>query len=401
MSASNETPLLPAPAPAHAAGPEREPVLTMSPRIRDFLVDYAPQSPCLVVDQAVVREQYRRLQEELPKAWIYYAVKANPDVVPLLASLGCSFDVASPGEVDICIDTGVDPSAISYGNPVKKREDIRNAYEKGIRTFSFDCLPELLMLGIAAPGSAVVCRIGTSGEGADWPLSRKFGCDPAKAVELLRTAQRIGLRPAGICFHVGSQQRDPTQWDQNLEILGNMAEEIESLCPEAMILNVGGGFPANYIQNAPPLADYAHGILQSIEKHFRQPPVLVIEPGRHLVADAGVIRTEIVQIRPPTKGEARRWIYLDIGRFGGLAESEGEMIRYPILTSYDGTPTGPVILAGPTCDSTDILYERTTYWLPLALQAGDFVDILGTGAYTASYASVGFNGFPPPRTYLV
>lgn len=399
MSVTNETPDLLALASADSTDSERS--RTMSATVRDFLNSQVPQSPCLVVDRAVVSEQYRRLRAEMPEASIFYAVKANPEVVPLLATLGCSFDVASRAEVDICLEAGVDAGKISYGNPVKKREDIKNAYAKGIRTFSFDCLPELLTLAVVAPGAAVVCRIGTSGEGADWPLSKKFGCHPDNAVELLRTAQGIGLKPAGICFHVGSQQRDPAQWDRTLARLGRVAEQLESICPQQMVLNLGGGFPANYVRNVPPLRDYVRVILTSIRRHFPRPPAIVIEPGRHLVADAGVIRSEIVQIRPRTASEHRRWIYLDIGRFGGLAETEGEAIRYPIVTDHDGTPAGPVIIAGPTCDSTDILYERTTYWLPLALRAGDFVDLLGTGAYTASYASVGFNGFPPLSTYLV
>lgn len=398
MSIAEEPPRL---APTNAAEPERTAPPGMSAQVRDFLDDVVPRSPCLVIDSAVVTEQYRRLRAEMPDAAIFYAVKANPQVVPLLTQLGCRFDVASPAEVDICLAASVDPRNVSYGNPVKKRADIRHAYDRGIRTFSFDCLPELLTLAMAAPDSAVLCRIGTSGEGADWPLSKKFGCDPASAVELLRTAQRIGLKPAGISFHVGSQQREPAQWDRTLSTLARVADDLQSLCPERMILNIGGGLPANYVQNAPPLSVYVRAILQAIRRHFRQPPAVVVEPGRHLVADAGVIRSEIVQIRPCSASEQRRWIYLDIGRFGGLAETEGEAIRYPLATAHDGTPDGPVILAGPTCDSTDILYEDTPYRLPLALRAGDFVDILGTGAYTASYASVGFNGFAPPRTYIV
>lgn len=374
---------------------------TISPAVRDFLEQRSPKSPCLVIDGAVVIKQYRQLQAEMPEASIYYAVKANPEAVPLLAAVGCSFDVASPAEVQLCLRTGVDPRQISYGNPVKKREDIIHAYEKGIRQFSFDCLPELETLAAVAPLSAVSCRILTSGKGADWPLSKKFGCHPDKAVELLRRARQLGLVPAGICFHVGSQQRDPSQWDKALASISKAAGALDKVCPKPLIINVGGGLPARYVHDTPPLADYARAIAQAVHRHLPCSPILIIEPGRYLVADADIIRSEIIRIRPPTSSDPRRWIYLDIGRFTGLAETEGEAILYPIVTEHDGGPEGPVVLAGPTCDSADILYERTSYRLPLALQAGDLVNILSAGAYTATYASVGFNGFPPPRTYMI
>jgi ornithine decarboxylase len=78
-----------------------------------------------------------------------------------------------------------------------------------------------------------------------------------------------------------------------------------------------------------------------------------------------------------------------------------ESIKYRIKTPADGGPTGPTVIAGPTCDSADILYERTEYRLPMALKVGDKVQILSTGAYTSSYASVGFNGFSPIKTYCI
>jgi len=130
-------------------------------------------------------------------------------------------------------------------------------------------------------------------------------------------------------------------------------------------------------------------------------PEIIVEPGRSLVGDAGLIQSEVILISDKGDGEGKRWVYLDVGKFNGLAETMGESIRYRIQVPGRSGPSGPVIIAGPTCDSADILYERTEYRLPLDLAVGDKVEILSTGAYTASYASVGFNGFPPLRTYCL
>lgn len=400
LSSGEPSPQAVAPS-SNAAQRSGRPPWTVNVAIRDFLQHSVPESPCLVVNGAVVISQYRLLQAQMPGVSIYYAVKANPEVVPLLATVGASFDVASRAEIELCLTAGVDPRMISYGNPIKKQNDMIYAYERGVQLFSFDCLPELEALAIAAPASSVMCRIITSGEGADWPLSKKFGCDPDDAVALLARARHLGLTPAGISFHVGSQQRDPGQWEKALGSIANIADSLEHLCPNAVMVNVGGGLPAHYVQKVPPLNEYALSIQEALRQRFRRPPVVAIEPGRYLVGDAGVIRSEVVRIRPATRTDQRRWVYLDIGRFTGLAETEGEAILYPIVTPHDGSPDGPVVLAGPTCDSADILYERTPYRLPLELRAGDFVDILSAGAYTVTYASVGFNGFPPPQTYII
>jgi len=387
--------------PREHRGERRDSHWAITPAIAGFLREHAPETPCLVVDGAVVTDQYRRLQGALPGAAIFYAVKANPAVVPLLARLGSSFDVASPGEVDLCLRAGVDPARISYGNPVKKHSDIVHAHRRGVRRFCFDCGPELKAIAAAAPGSLVICRILTSGEGADWPLSRKFGCRPGDAVELLVRAKALGLVPEGISFHVGSQQRDPGQWGEALQSISSVVRSVDGLCPTGVTINLGGGLPGRYVGDVPPLRDYAREMTGALRRHVPQPPAVMIEPGRYLVADAGVILSQVVRVRPAAPEDGRRWVYLDVGRFSGLAETEGEAIRYPILTPHDGGPDGAVVLAGPTCDSADILYDSAGYRMPLALRAGDCVHILSAGAYTATYASVGFNGFPPPRTYVI
>lgn len=356
-------------------------------------------TPYLVVDLAIVAERYAQLEAALPGVALHYAVKANPapEVLSLLARSGASFDVASPAEIGACLEAGALPSNLSYGNTVKKERDISYAVSQGVRIFTFDDGTELAKLQRVAPGATLCCRIATTGAGADWALSEKFGCPPHAARELLLAAVRAG-HTIGIVFHVGSQQRDPDQWRYPLRTVQWLRTQLSQCGASLSLLNVGGGFPASYREPTPPLSAYGQAISAAIRRFCEGIPRIIAEPGRCLVADAGVIESEVVLVA--WRGQ-QRWVHLDIGVFGGLAETIGEAIQYPIQTDRDGDPTGPVIIAGPTCDSVDILYRSAGYRLPLTLAAGDRIRLLSTGAYTASYSSIGFNGVPPLPTCCV
>jgi ornithine decarboxylase len=373
-------------------------------KIERFLAETQPETPCLVVDLDVVAEAYQALRTYLPLAKVFYAVKANPaaEIVRRLRELGASFDVASRGEVELCLGAGIAPELMSFGNTIKKERDIAHAYGRGVRLFAFDSVAELEKLARAAPGARVFCRILVDGEGAEWPLSRKFGCAPEMAVELLRRAKAEGLDPYGVSFHVGSQQTNLDQWDSAVGRAARMFSLLAETSINLRMVNIGGGFPAHYRDDVPGVARYAAAVMAAVTRHFGNDlPEIIIEPGRSLVGDAGVIQSEVVLISQKAFGEEKRWVYLDVGKFNGLVETMDESIKYRIRTPADGGPTGPIVLAGPTCDSADILYERTEYRLPMALKVGDKVQILSTGAYTSSYASVGFNGFAPLKTYCI
>ncbi len=377
---------------------ERANPRVVPPRIERFLAEKCPATPCLVIDLDVVEERYRALVVALPAAEVHYAVKANPNpgVLARLAALGSRFDVTSPAEIGLCLAAGVHPARISYGNTIKKRRDIALAFAAGVRLFVVDSEEELGKVAAAAPGATVLVRVLVSGEGADWPLSRKFGCEPDMAVDLLVAARTLGLVPGGVSFHVGSQQREPEMWDPALRLAAGVLRAARAAGLAVDIVNIGGGFPARYAEEVPDISAYGQAITKAVDRHLGDLPVrLLCEPGRYIAGDAGVLRAEVVLVSRKGYGDAHRWVYLDVGRFGGLAETEGEAIRYSMLTSRDGGPVGPVILAGPTCDSVDVLYEHTRYDLPLTLAEGDTVDILSAGAYTAAYASAGFNGFGP------
>jgi ornithine decarboxylase len=376
----------------------------MTDRIARFLREQQPETPCLVVDLEVVEENYRRLRQLLPQARVFYAVKANPatPILSRLGGLGSSFDTASRGEIEMVMATGVGADRISFGNTIKKERDIAWAAQQGVKLYAFDSEAELQKLARSAPGSRVFCRVLVDSAGAEWPLSRKFGCAPEMAKDLLRKARQLGLDAYGVSFHVGSQQNDLAAWDR---ALGQVSDMFFALVEEGIdlrMVNLGGGFPARYRSEVRPLEQYAEAVMAALIKHFgNRMPEVIIEPGRSMVGDAGLIQSEVVLISRKSAGDRKRWVYLDIGKFGGLAETMDESIKYRMRTPVDGSRSGPVVLAGPTCDSADILYEKTDYRLPLALKVGDKVEIMSTGAYTSTYSSVAFNGFQPLKTYCI
>ncbi|HEV3356990.1 MAG TPA: type III PLP-dependent enzyme [Pseudonocardiaceae bacterium] len=366
--------------------------------IRAFLDQHRPTTPCLVIDLDVVARRFRELRAQWPDARICYAVKANPApaVLRLLARLGAEFDVAGPAEIASCLAEGADPATLSYGNTIKKAADIAFAHARGVRRFTTDSHEDLRAIAAHAPGAEVFCRILVLPPGSATPFGRKFGCAPEMALEILREAPRLGLRAAGVAFHVGSQQTDPAAWTEGIAVAARISARLG--LPE---LNLGGGFPVRYRDEVPGPAEFAATIQARLRRHFPALPRVVLEPGRAIVAEAGVLRSEVVLVSRKSTADAHRWVYLDVGRYGGLAETEGEAITYRLVTAHDDGPHGPVVLAGPTCDGDDVIYQHSDYELPLALSAGDHVDFLAAGAYTASYSSVAFNGFPPLATMCI
>jgi ornithine decarboxylase len=378
--------------------------MTATARILDFLAERRPEGPCLVVDLEVIADNYRAFTHAMPDTRIFYAVKANPapEVLKLLADMGSCFDTASVPEIEMALAAGADASRISFGNTIKKERDIARAHALGVGLYAVDCIEEVEKVARAAPGAKVFCRILTDGAGAEWPLSRKFGCDAAMARDVLIRAHALGLTAYGISFHVGSQQTRLEAWDVALGEAKAIFDALAAVGITLSMVNLGGGFPTRYLKAVPGTHSYANAIHDALARHFGNAlPETIIEPGRGMVGNAGVIKAEVVLVSKKHANDNQRWVYLDIGKFGGLAETMDEAIRYPITTARDGDALGPCILAGPTCDSADVLYEKTPYPLPLTLSVGDEVLIGATGAYTTTYAAVAFNGFAPLQAFVI
>lgn len=353
--------------------------------------------PTLVIDLDRVSAQFQALKAGLGRADIHYAVKANParEIIARLVDLGAHFDGASKAEIALCLAEGARPENISFGNTIKRSSDIAWAWGEGIKIFAVDASEELEKIAINAPGASVYIRLIVEVSEADWPLSRKFGCDRDTALQLLDMAVALGLKPVGFSFHVGSQTRRADMWVPTLDAMSQIWQTAIDAGHDLSLLNIGGGFPAFYGEEIQAPTDYAAEVIAMVEARFPNVETLMAEPGRGMVAEAGVIVAEVMLVSRKSERDMHRWVYLDIGRFSGLAETEGEAIRYQFQTARDSEPMGPCILAGPSCDSADILYEKRPVSLPLSLKSGDRVLIRNTGAYTSTYSSVCFNGFPP------
>lgn len=364
------------------------------------------ETPFVVIDTQMIDEAYTELTKGFPTADVFYAIKANPapEILRLLRDRGSNFDVASRYELDkLFAIGGVSPDQVSYGNTIKKAADVRYFYEQGVRMFATDSEADLRNIAKAAPGSRIYVRILTEGTvSADWPLSRKFGCRPDMAMDLLILAKELGLEPYGVSFHVGSQQRDIGAWDAAIASVRFIFERLrkeDSI--ELQMINMGGGFPANYISRTNDLATYAEEITRFLEEDFgAKMPRIVLEPGRSLISNAGILVSEVVLISRKSHTALNRWIFTDVGKFSGLIETLDESIKYPIHVEKTGE-LEEVIIAGPTCDSADIMYEHYKYGLPLNLAIGDRLYWLSTGAYTTTYSAIEFNGFPPLKSYCI
>ncbi len=376
----------------------------MTPKIAQFLADHNPATPCLVLDVDRVEENFRTIHASLPLARIYYAVKANPaaPILERLVGLGSAFDAASFEEIEMCLAAGATPDAISYGNTIKKVSAIQRAFAAGVGMFAFDSEEELDKLARHAPGSRVYCRLLVENKGADWPLSRKFGTTIESARDLMVRARALGLDPYGLSFHVGSQQMNTAAYEVAIGQVAMLFTDLANARVNLRMVNLGGGFPVRYRDEVPTIDRFANAIMHAMTEHFGNDlPEMLIEPGRSMVGDAGLVCAEVVLVSRRVKEDPTRWVYLDIGRFGGLAETEGESIKYRITTPHDGGAMGPVCIAGPTCDGADILYERSNYRLPTALACGERVELLSAGAYTTTSARQKFNGFAPLKKHYV
>ncbi|MEU9451973.1 type III PLP-dependent enzyme [Streptomyces sp. NPDC048277] len=362
----------------------------------------------IFLDLAGIEGRYDTLRRELPGVAVRFAMKTCPvdEVLTRLAQRGAGVDGASPRELRQALRAGVPVDRTHYGNTVKSDQDIADAHRLGVRDFATDSIEDLAAVAAHAPGARVFCRLATSGDGALWGLSDKFGCSPADAVRILEAARGMGLTPSGLSVHVGSQQMTADAWHSAVECL---ADVLTALARRGIVLdhvNLGGGLPAlGYLDRYglpldPPL-DKIFAVVREGMRHLRRVHgehlAFVMEPGRHLVADHGAIRAHVARLaeRRRPDGERQYWLYLSCGKFNGLYEMDA--LQYPLVfPTHPDADYVPAVVAGPTCDSDDA-YPRghALVHVPRGLASGDPVWVLSSGAYAISYTTQGFNGFAP------
>lgn len=349
-------------------------------------------TPFLIVSPDRLRQNARRFREAFPSADLYYAVKSNPhpDVLAIFAQEKIGFEISSDAELSLARAAGWSSPLIS-SNPIKTTDFIRRAMQWGVDAFAVDSPGEVSKIAQHAPGASVYVRLLVDNSGSEWPLARKYGVEPADAVELLTLAADRGLRPTGTTFHVGSQCRLSESWEDALTITAGVWDEIRRRGIELQFLSIGGGFPVRHTREIPSLENIGSVVSYRVAELFPGVVRVALEPGRALVGDAALLGASVI-------GKARRgheqWVYLDVGVFNGLMEAI-EGFSYHLMTSSDG-PRAAVVLAGPSCDSVDVIGESVE--LP-DLDYGDRVYFLNAGAYTLSYAS-SFNGWPPPTVHF-
>jgi ornithine decarboxylase len=360
-------------------------------------------TPYLVTDLDTVARRHAAFSRALPGVRAFYAMKCNPspEILTTLAASGSSFEIASLGELRLLQRLGVDPADVLYSNPVKPPAHIAEAYRAGLWRFSFDSPNELAKIAEHAPGAAVYVRLRVDDKASVFPLSRKFGADAEDAFGLMLLARRLGLRPYGITFHVGSQCGNPVAWRRAIGDAGRLMDRLRAEDIEIGMLDLGGGFPARYVADVPSIeriGSYVTPALADLLPY--RPELLAAEPGRHLVAEAAVMAVGV--IGREQRGD-ENWLFVDVGAYNGMMETlqTANGWNYPLWTSVDGhadVPHLPFTVTGPSCDSSDTMFAGVP--LPATIDVGDTLYIGSAGAYTLSYASA-FNGFDPPTPLFV
>lgn len=354
-----------------------------------------PETPALLIDLKVLRSDFLDFKRSFAGSRICYAVKANshPDILRELHALGCDFEISSLGEMRLLQSLGIRGERIISSNPIKSPRFIREAYAAGLRHFVFDSQAEIDKLAECAPNSSPCIRLTVPNEGSEWPLDKKFGVGPEVALQLLLLAKAKGLKPAGVTFHIGSQNRELKGWPVALQIVRDLWDKAKKKGIRLNTLNIGGGMPVYYTNpDFPSVAEIAKTVAATRDSLFPAGVETFLEPGRAMIARAGTIVTTVVGV---ADRDGTRWVYIDTGIFQGLAEALGG-IKYRYLTDAPG-PVEQCTLAGPSCDSMDTIARDVM--LP-QVKVGDRIAIPACGAYTTAY-NTDFNGFPGPRVITV
>ncbi|HRN81123.1 type III PLP-dependent enzyme [Nitrosomonas europaea] len=352
------------------------------------------QKPFLLIDSNIIRSKARRFKTSMPRVRPHYAAKANPDprVLKTLIEEGVGFEIASIAELDLLMSLGVPAAEIFYSNPMKSRAYIEYAAAKGVEWYVLDSIEELRKIVSIKPDAKLYLRIDTPNIGSDWPLAGKFGTHLVDVSEIIDEAVRLKADLAGVTFHVGSQCRNPQNWRVGIERAQTVFASMREAGLKPRLLNLGGGYPVRHVKPIPSIEVIAEVINEAIADLPEDIHVMA-EPGRYLVSDSACFVCRVVGT---ATRNGKRWMYWDAGIFGGIIEvSEG--LRYEILTQRNGSLI-PWSVAGPTCDSVDVLMHDEM--LPEDIQENDFIFIPNAGAYTTSYAS-NFNGFPLPDVVVI
>jgi ornithine decarboxylase len=353
-------------------------------------------SPLLIVDCERVRLQLRKLRKALPGVDMHYALKPLPHsaVVRTVNAEGAFMDLATTGEVHLVQRLGIDPKRCIHTHPIKRDQDIRNALEYGVKVFVADNPDEVRKFVPYAGKAELLLRVSFRSPGAVCDLSRKFGCDPENAVALAKLAAELGIEVRGLSFHVGSQAADAGKHVEAIEACAKLLAAAKKQKLGVLdTLDIGGGFPIDYMKHVPDIGQFCAPIRAALAKLPKRVRIIA-EPGRFI---AGPSAIGVASVMGRAQREGHWWYYLDDGLYGSYSGQLYDHARYPVEPLRDSPERLPSVLAGPTCDSIDVIAENLM--LP-ELKAGDLIVGRAMGAYTWASAS-DFNFFPKATVVAV
>ncbi|WP_414703836.1 type III PLP-dependent enzyme [Povalibacter sp.] len=353
-------------------------------------------SPLLVVDCEQVRGQYHSLKAALPGVDLHYALKPLPHaaVVACLRDEGAFFDLATTGEVELVKAQGIPAERCIHTHPIKRDSDIRDALRFGVKIFVADNPDEVRKFARYRKRAELLIRVSFRSPDAVVDLSRKFGCEPGAVLGMIEQARRLGIRVRGLSFHVGSQATEPTKYIEAIRACTDLiAEALLAGLPSLDILDIGGGFPVSYNEEVTPIDEFCRPIREELAKlpaHVR----VIAEPGRFIAAPAAIA---ISSVMGKAKRDGRWWYYLDDGLYGSYSGQLFDHAKYPVTALRQEGELFPSVLAGPTCDSIDVIDDDIQ--LP-ELEVGDLVVGRMMGAYTWASAT-DFNFFKRAKVVVM
>ncbi|MFA6424509.1 MAG: type III PLP-dependent enzyme [Candidatus Magasanikbacteria bacterium] len=343
-------------------------------------------SPLLLLSRSKVKDSYQALTRALPNTQIFYAVKSNPnpEILKTLKDEGSSFDVASFGELKMVMNIGVNPKDVLNTQPFLTEGDFQNCYDAGQRWFIYDNIDQLKRLTVNTNDVDLLLRLSFPNRNCQVDLSYKFGATIKEAKDLIKAATATGARIHGVSFHVGSQSYSTKNYLKALKAVRKLFDEMQH---EGIMLDhvdIGGGFPVPYTDKLPSIEHFALPIRRKLNELFPGMKISA-EPGRFI---SGMSQTLVTTINGKNVRRGVPWYYIDDGVYNSFSGKVFDHCQYTILTEQGGDGVKSVI-AGPTCDSFDIISEDIN--LP-HLEIGDILMVPSMGSYT-NVSATNYNGF--------
>ncbi len=353
-------------------------------------------TPTMVYSRTILQRNYETMRLEMPGVELFFAAKANPDhgILRNLFEFGSSVDICSYREMQAAMDAGFKPQQMIHTHPCKTIANLVDCYAEGLQWFTFDAPSEIAKFVKHTPDANLILRLAANSQSSLIDLSSKFGCPPADAAQLLLQANQSGLTVKALSFHVGSQCLDPADFRVMLRQARGVWDEGIRIGIPLEVLDIGGGFPAPYTAEIMSLERYCRSLQVALNDIFgdvRDRIRVIAEPGRGLVAECATLIVRV--IGKSSRGVTTQYVIDDglYGAFSGMVYDHAQFL--PLVENAEHRFAKPCTIAGPTCDSGDILFRDQM--LP-DLEVGELLLIPTMGAYSSASAS-GFNGLDLPR----